>query len=210
MSITSFSGLLTQVTRLIDGDDVSVSSIAVATLEQVIAQAEKRIYREVRSRHNEKAFSAVTVSGNLATLPADFEACSTVHFGGKALTPMPEDWIRGYIDNGATGDCLYFAEAGPALYFGPAVANSTAVQGRYFCRLPDLNSTTLPTNALIAAEPDLFIYAILVEAAPFFSKDAGYWEAKYSSIRDRINSDKTRAAYSAGRIRVRPSTSLMG
>lgn len=208
--IASYADLLTQVTRLIDGDDVSVSSIAIATLDQVIAQAERRVYREVRSRHNEKAFSGVTVTSNLAPLPADFEACSTVHFGGKALIPMPEDWVREYLDNGATGECLYFAEAGPSLYFGPAVANGTAVQGRYFCRLPDLSAATLPTNALMAAEPDLFVYAILVEAAPFFSREPMYWDAKYSSIRDRINSDKNRAAYSAGRIRVRPSTSLMG
>ncbi|MCU9931113.1 hypothetical protein OFL77_27665, partial [Escherichia coli] len=70
--------------------------------------------------------------------------------------------------------------------FGPAVADGTAVQGRYFYRLPELSAATLPTNALFAAAEDLFTYAALCESAPFFEQDARIplWNAKYESIRD--------------------------
>lgn len=210
MSIANFADLLTQVTRLMDGEDVSVTELSYATLSQVVGQAERRIYREVRSRHNEKAFDAVTVSSNLAALPDDFQACSVVHFGSKPLQPVPEEWLLEYIANGATGDCMYFCEAGDSLMFGPAVADATALQGRYFYRHPDLSPTTFAANTLIANEPDLFIHACLAEGVAFFQKDPTYWEQKYQDTRDRINADKNRTAYSAGRIRVRPSTQLIG
>lgn len=210
MTVASFSDLLVQVTRLMDGENVSVTELSYATLRQVIGQAERRIYRDVRSRHNEKAFASVTVSGNLAALPDDFEACSVVHFGAKPLQPVPEEWLLTYLDNGASGDCMYFCEAGDSLQFGPAVADGTSLQGRYFYRYPALSPTTFDANALMANEPDLFIHACLAEGVAFFSKDPTYWEAKYESTKDRINADKNRTAYSAGRIRVRPSTQLMG
>lgn len=210
MSIASYSDLLVQVTRLMDGEDVTATELTLGTLNQIVGQAERRIYREVRSRHNEKAFSSLTVTSNLATLPTDFEASSVVHFGKAPLLPVPEEWLREYLNNGATGDCKYFAEAGASFMFGPSVADATTVQGRYFYRHPDLTSSTFAANTLMANEPDLFVHAILAEGVAFFAKDPRYWEAKYQDTRDRINAAKNRTAYSAGRIRIRPSTQLMG
>lgn len=211
-TFSSYSGFLVAVNRLIDGDNVSASDIPTASLMQFVELAEKRIYREVRSRHNEKAFSALTTTSNLATLPTDFEACSIVHFGGIPLDPVPEEWIREYLDGSPSGDCEYFAEAGGSLIFGPTVADGTTVQGRYFYRHPDLTADTYAANTLIQKEPDLFLYATLLEGAPYMGQDnrVPLWTARYESIRDKLNADKTRAAYSAGRIKARPSTRLMG
>lgn len=211
-TFSSYSGLVTAVNRLIDGDDVSISDVPLASLQQFINLAERRIYREVRSRHNEKAFSALTVSGNLATIPADFEASSVIHFGGKPLTPVPEEWLREYLDSNPSGECLYFAEAGGSFIFAPAVTDGTTVQGRYYYRHADLASDTYAANTLVQKEPDLFLYAAVAESAPYMNQDARLpmWESRYVAIRDKINADKNRAAYSAGRIQVRPSTRLMG
>lgn len=207
--IASFDDLLLQVTRLMDGDNVSASELETATLLQVVSMAERRIYRELRSRLNQKAWTQ-TVTSNAITLPTDFEACAVVHFGGEPLQPVAEEWLRSYLDHNPTGDCRYFAEAGNALFFGPSVANGTAVQGRYFYRLPDLSSATFSANTLIAREPDLFLYACLTEGVSFFGKDPQYWEAKYQAVRDRINTDSVMTAASAGRIIVRPSARLIG
>lgn len=201
--IASYTDYLVQITRLIDGDDVTASEVSTETLNQVIGLAERKIYRDVRSRFNEKAFSAVTVTGNLATLPTDFEAVSIVHFGKLALLPCAEEWLREYIEEGHTGDCKHFAAAGNSLMFGPAVADGTALQGRYFCRLPDLTPATFAANALIAREPDLWIYAALVEAAPFFvnaQKQGQMFMEKYEQIKDRVNVDSSRIATNAGRV----------
>lgn len=211
MSITTYSGLLTELNRLIDGDEVSVTDVPIATLTQIISLGERRVYREVRHRLNEKAFSG-TVTSNLFAIPTDFEATSVIHFGKKALEPVSEEWLLEYLNTQPTGDCRYFAEVGTSFKFGPAVADATTVQGRYFYRLADMtNDATVAANALFLAENSVFLYAMLAESAPFFGQDARLpmWEAKYQSIRDQVNAQKRAAAYSAGRMRVRPSTQLM-
>ena len=213
MGIASYPQLLTDITRLIDGEDVSITQVAPATLAQVINLAERRVYRDVRCRWNEKPFSGVTVTGNLAAIPADFESLSTVHLGKKALEPVTEEWLREYLNNGASGDARYVAPAGGSLMFGPAVADGTAVQGRYFYRWPDLTQANFSANLLIANEPDVFLFACLVEAVPFFSTGAGQaqaWGEKYESVKERINTQHERMTANAGRIKRRASTSLMG
>ena len=213
MGIASYPQLLTDITRLIDGEDVSITQVAPATMAQIVNLAERRVYRDVRSRWNEKAFSGVTVTSNLATLPADFESVSVIHFGKKALEPTSEEWLREYLQNGASGECRWFAPAGGSLMFGPTVADSTAVQGRYFYRWPDLTQDNFSSNLLIANEPDVFLFACLVEAVPFFSMAPGQpetWAAKYAATVEAINQARTRVAANAGRIRRQPSTKLMG
>ena len=211
--ISSYSDYLTQVVRLIDGDDVTVTTQPTATLELIIGLAEKRIYREARSRNNEKAFASVTVTSNAATIPTDFEMASIIHFGKKSLLPVSEEWLREYLQNSPTGDCRYFAQAGGSFMFGPAVADATAVQGRYYYRHPDLTTATFAANTLIQAEPDLFLFAALVEASPFFPNQAiplQVWMAKYMAVLDQVNWSNERAATESGRLIVKPSTRLMG
>ena len=209
--ITTWSQFLNRLLVLIDGDDPGSSSVPVNTLEAIISMGERRLYRELRSRFNEKSFSAVTTTSNAATIPSDFEASSVVHFGKKPIGPVSEEFLREYLNSNPTGDVRYFAAAGPSFMFGPAVADGTAVQGRYFYRLPALSAATLPTNALFAVAEDLFTYAALCESAPFFEQDARIplWNAKYESIRDSLNRGTHSAAYSAGRMRVRPSTPIL-
>ncbi len=211
MAITSWSELLTEITRLVDGEDTTASSIAPGTLTQLIYMAELRIYRELRSRWNEKAWGLTTTS-NALTLPADFVASSVVHFGKYPCEPVPEEFALDFLQGSPAGDALYFAKAGGTLIFAPAVANGTTVQGRYFYKLPALTPASLPSNALFAAAEDLFLYCALAESAPFFGQDARIplWEAKYGAILARLNKNDQVAAYSAGRMRVRPSTRLIG
>lgn len=208
--ISTYSGLLTELVRLIDGEDVSASEVPSSTLAQIIHLGELRIYREARTRYNEKAW-AITVTSNLATLPTDFQASSIIHFGGKALEPVSEEWMLEYLDDSPTGDCKYFAKSGTSLKFGPAATDGQTVQGRYFYKLSDLDETTLPTNALFAVAEDLYLYAALTESAPFFGQDERIpiWSAKYAEILARLNLNDSRAAFSAGRMRRKPSTRLM-
>lgn len=167
----------------------------------------------MKSRHNERDFSSVTTLDNLALLPDDYENPSIVHFGGRPLRPKAEEELRDYLACNPTGDCKFFAEAGASFIFAPAVTDGTALQGRYFCRLEDLSATTLPSNELFRYAQDLFIYAALAESGPYFTDKHAtripFWEAKYVSIRDRLNLQKNAAAFNAGRMSRSPSTSVI-
>lgn len=209
--ITTWSQLLERLLVLIDGDDAGSSTIPVATLTAIVRMGEDRIYREVRTRFNEKAFAAVAVTSNLAPIPTDYKAPSIVHFGRKPLDPVAEAWLQDYNLWSQGGEALYFAEAGASLLFGPAVTDGTLVQGRYFCRLPALAEAGTITNALFLDANDLFLYASLSESAPFFDQEARIplWEGKYRSIRDAINKESQMAAYSVGRMKRRPSTPIL-
>lgn len=207
----TYSEFLVNVHRMMDGEDVGVSDLPLGMLQQLISVGEERVYAEVRCRHNEKAFTGLNVTNNEAPIPADYESLAVMHFGGKPLDPVSEEWLRDYLDSQPTGDARHVAEAGAAFMFGPAVSDGTAVQGRYHFRYPALNQANFATNALVNAEPNLFIYATLAESAPFFGMTdrLPLWEAKYAAIRDRLNTKKERAA-AGGRIKVRPSTRLLG
>lgn len=206
--ITTYSGLLTELTRLIDGEDTSASEIPVATLSQIVHQGELRIYREVRTRYNQKNWGVV-VASNLAALPSDFIAPAVVHFGQQPLEPVSENQLLDYLAGNPTGNAKFFAVAGGNLQFGPAASGT--VLGRYYYKMDDLSDSTLPTNTLFAAAEDLFIYASLAESAPFFGQDARLpmWEAKYTAIKETLNRLYMRSAYSAGRIQRSPSTRLI-
>ena len=212
MSITTYPGLLVELQRMITGDDALATEIPSDTLADIVLLAERKVYRDVRSRHNEKAFAALTVTNNLAPIPDDWESTSTIHFGKSALRPKPEDWMRERLQRNPTGACLYFAEAGASFYFMPAVADATAVQGRYFFRFPALSADTIAANTLYQQEPDLFLYAALAESGEFFpvGNRLQIWESKYQRIKDTVNNAKSRAAYSGGRIQRTASTSLIG
>lgn len=203
-AIASLSSLYVEITRLLDGEDPTVSDLSTASLERLVTVAQRRIYREVRSRWNEQSFTGITVTSNLAPLPSDYASASIVHFGRRALKPVAEEVIRDYWDSSGSTE-LYFADAGPNLTFWPAIANGTALQGRYFAILPDLTNTNFASNLLMANADDLFVYAALVESAAFFGarQDMPQWEAKYQSIVEALNTQRMRGAYSAGRIQRR-------
>ena len=202
-----------QAYRLVANDEnASASSVPVNTINQAIGLAERRIYREVRSRHNEKAL-ALTVASNAVTIPADFEALSIAYFSGyQALEPVTEEWLLQYLEGNPTGPSRYIAAAGTSFKFGSPATDGASLIGRYFYRFDPLTSSTFGSNTLLSKEEDLFIYATLVEAAPLFAatQQAPLWDAKYTAIKDRINTERSRAALNAGRPRIRASTTLMG
>lgn len=192
-----------------EGDNPGDASIG--TLETVLSLAESRIYREVQMAQNEKAFSG-TVTSNAYTLPSDFRSPSLVYFGGKPLEPVSPEYLYEQIDTGGTGDCRVFAQVGSSFKFYPAASDGATVQGTYFFAYPALSSSTIGDNALFLAANDLFLYACMVEAAPMygFQDQVSLWEAKYQQVRDALNTQNARAAFGAGRMKRRPSTTLMG
>lgn len=200
--ITTLAGFLIEVQRLLDGDDVSTTDITTATLTRNLRVAEKRIYREAKTRFNEKAFSAVTTSGNLATIPTDYKAPSILYFDGNPLEPVSEEWLIRYMEDSPGGSTEYFCEAGTSFRFAPSIADATTLNGRYFYERPALSDATIASNALFQEADDLFIYATLVEAAGYFGLSARMpeWEMKYQQVLQTLNGMAANVAFGAGKL----------
>lgn len=216
----TYQELMIDIMRLIDGDEASPTDIPQNTLTQIIGLGEARIYKDVRSRFNEKSFASaivagvvgpVVVTGNLAPIPDDHEATSIAHFGRQQLRPVPESLIIEYNNFGPAGEPSMFSDAGANFTFYPPAADASELQGRYFFHWPALNAANAAANLLFQAAPDLFTFASLCEGAPVFGKNAQVpmWEAKYMAAAARVNKQSERSAYSSGLMRMRPSTRLM-
>ncbi len=211
--ITTLASFYTEVTRLMDGEDPTVSDVSVDSLNRLLRVAQRRIYRHMRTRYNEKAFAGVVSTGNLAPIPADFEAGSDLQVGGVSLEPVPRQVLDQYQQDyvGNSGKPQKFTRVGSAFSFWPALTDGTAINGTYYARLPDLTDSSIATNALFQVADDLFIFGCLVESATFFGADKRMqvWEAKYQSIKSDLNRSDMRAAYSVGRAKRTSSTRIL-
>lgn len=204
MSITSYSDLLTQLGRMVTFEGENPGDASVGVLETLLGIAENRIYRDARTSYNMVAFGPTdTVTGNSYTVPPALKAVASISFGGRPLEPVPPAIIQQELQGG--GVPRYFANQANTLIFAPTVADGTQLQGYYYARLPALSEATLPTNALFAAASDLFLYAVMVEAAPMygFQDQLDLWNARYVGVIQSLNQEQQMTAYSAGRMRRR-------
>lgn len=213
MSIASYSELLTQLARMVTFEGENPGDASPGVLSTLIGLAENRIYRDVRTSYNMTAFGVSdTVTSNAYAIPAALKSVSSINFGKFPLEPVAPEFIQQELQFNPTGDCKYFANQANKLIFAPAVADGTQLQGYYYAKLPAINETTLPTNALFNAANDLFLFAVMVEAAPMygFQDQLDLWNARYMGVVQALNDEQQMTAYGAGRIKRRASTTLMG
>lgn len=209
MTIGAYSELLTRVSALLHGEGANFGAQPndSETLDIVVNMAENRIYRDVRSRYNQKDFTALTTTSNAVNIPADLIAVARIWINAKPLEATTEEFIREYNANGSTGDCTYYAQSGNTIIFAPALANGTAIIGRYYARLPALKTTF--SNAMFAAYEDLFVYACLLEGENFWPIiNAPKWAAFYENIKQSIVYDEKNAIYNGSTIKRKPSVGL--
>lgn len=188
-TITTFSGLLNEILRLIAGDSTVNSDIPVDTLTRCIRSGEQRIYRELETPYNEGSV-ALTTTGNLAPLPADYAKPLMLYDGtGQPLSFKPEDWLRAYNIGYPTSTTVYAAQVGLSFLFGSPAADGTTFSLRYYKEFDPLADGNIASNTLFQKSDSLFIYAALSCSAPYFEQadKLPVWEAEYARIRDELN-----------------------
>lgn len=203
MNFANYSEFRTRVQQLIDGDDVSVSDLSGDILDLMIATAEQRIYRDVRSSTMDTALS-LTVTANVATLPTDLVQLKIAYFSGYAPLQLVtyEQYLTKVSENVPTGTVKFAAQQGDTLVFWPAASGT--LLGRYYKRFTDI-AGGITSNTLFARHPDLFLYASLSELSGFLGdqKSLQVYEAKYQVCRTLANSDETRLTYGGSTLQVR-------
>ena len=86
---------------------------------------------------------------------------------------------------------------GSSFVFGPYPSSDYTIKGIYYKRLTAVATTA---NALFLANPDLYLFAALTEAAPFLKNDARIpvWESKRDRILMDVNGEDQNARFSGG------------
>lgn len=183
MQFANYADFRAKFQMMFDGDDISASDISGDVLDLIIAAGEQQCYRELRSTTQETPLS-VTVTSNLAPLPADFlELKGSLYIGsGKATASFApgqqiQDAIQTRASVASSAPVLYTMQ-GDSFLFYPVQGDTTIVLGTYIKRFPDL-STGL--NAMFNRHPDVFLYAALAESAPFLGEMSRLpvWKSMY-------------------------------
>jgi hypothetical protein len=180
--IVDYSTLKTSIAAFLHRTDLT------SMIPEFIADAETRIYNELRIRAMEASFNETTSGGTVA-LPTGFLQWIYLYADTDPLSKLQRKDVEWIVTNyqGSTGVPKFFARNGDNLMFGPEPSSDTALIGRYYKRLDALSDSNT-TNWFITNAPDLIRYGALCEAAPYMQDDERIpvWEGKYQTAKNRV------------------------
>jgi hypothetical protein len=151
-----------------------------------IQNAEQTLYRSLRVRAMENAFTG-TISGGVLALPTNppYIALKYAYVNTSPVMPLdrvPADMIYSQYPNrsGVNGIPSMIAVERTNFIFGP-YPGDYEVKGVYYGRLSAL-SVSNTTNWFTSYAPDLLLYGALLEAEPFLGNDPriATWQALYN------------------------------
>jgi hypothetical protein len=177
VSISSYSELKTAIQNW-----TKRSSLADARLVEFINLAESRIAKELRVRDMETIASVSVVAGTrTAALPTNYRGLKRVTIDTDPVTNLrfvsPDFYWSTWNGSGSGEPEVYTIEAGNFV-FGPVpvAARTASVLSMGLAAL-----TGSVTPALFTNNPELYLYAALVESAPYLGNADRLpeWEGKY-------------------------------
>lgn len=193
-----YSTLVDQVGRWLARADLA------AAVPDFIQLAEARIANDLRSRQMDSTQAGALVAYQ-AALPADFmEARAVViNVGGVDYSLEPESVTEATNQTfGTTPRNYRIGKSNLTTYGGQGTENYTLY---YYAKIPAL-TTTNTTNWLMTAQPNIYLYACLLEAAPYLQDDTRtqLWGLGYTTaLKGFMAADKMTRFRNA---RIRPTT----
>lgn len=190
--ISRYEDLVFAVGEYVDRDDL------VDLMPRFVGLAELRLNRDLRTDQQTVSTTLTTVSG-VATLPTDFLDARSVYITNyRPLRAMAEEELA---DFQAAGSPVGFVIRAGALRVVPSA--DVTINLVYSRKVPSLTAAS-PSNWLLTAAPDLYLWSTCVEAATYAKNvDLGsVAEQRYSGA--LLQYQKADAAYRWSRGRVMP------
>lgn len=171
---------------------------------ELIAMGQRRIHRECDLKAMEESYSP-TISAQTLALPADLIRVKNITLvqsnGTSEVLGAPLADVLRYGGN----QCPQrFSVVGTTAYFGPPPDQDYTALVVYYKRLPIL-SVGNTTNWISENEPDLLLFAALMEASMFLKDDARaqVWEARYMALKESLTASENRMDKPYGTLQVR-------
>jgi hypothetical protein len=177
-----------------------------STLSDIVDNAERRIFRELRVPDMETALS-VNISSSLAAIPSDFLELKYAYVDSNPPQYLqlvsPAYIYERYPTRSGGGVPVVMARDGSNWLFGPSPDSDYTIKGTYFKALSSIGSGT--NNAILTKHPDLYRYACLLETEPVLGRDQRMplWESKYRMVKELVNGEGDRSRFS-GNMQIRP------
>jgi len=191
MAITTYAELQAAVGNWLD------HSLFAARVPEFIALFEAAANRRLRVREQE-ATATLTPSSGAVALPADYLAWRRLTWTGTPrveLQYVHPSYLQAAYPSSPTDVPRIFTIEGTTLKIRPL--DGTPLELDYFQKIPAL-SDAAPSNWLLTAHPDVYLFGSLVEAEMFGVNDerAPAWKARRDEIFGEIEklTNKTRGA----------------
>lgn len=128
----------------------------------------------------------LTIDAAAVALPADLLAIRRLTIAGVALSYVTPHARAALFGGGRSGRPLVYTIEGGDLLAGPAPDGSYAADLAYVAAVPALAADG-DTTAVLAANPDIYLYGALAHAAPFIGDDerVAVWRGAYEAALQR-------------------------
>ena len=202
MALTTYTELKTSIGDWLNRTDLT-SAIA-----DFISLAEAQIERQLRTRQMITRSNA-DISTEYAALPSDFlETKSFKLTSTNPVTPLVFQTIDALDDLSRTFSAAsrpkYFGIVGGQVRVVPIPDATYTTELVYYANLSKLSST-VSSNWLLSASPDIYLYGSLLQAAPYLQDDARIpvWASLYDKALTDLQLADDRGATSGGAMSAR-------
>lgn len=191
MAITTYAELQTAVADWLNRSDLT------AAIPNFISLAEAQLNRELRHRKMVTR-ATLTVSSSYVNTPSDWLENIRFQLNTNPVTPLvfstPEQLLEDSQVYITSGQPMFFTVAGTQLQVLPAPDTSYSAELMYYAKIPAL-SISNTTNWLLTEAPDIYLYATLVQSAPYLKEDEriGTWAGLYQKLLSDIEVADERA-----------------
>lgn len=146
-------------------------------LPTFIKLAESRINRDLRTEEMVKSVAS-NMTDSTITLPDDFRQVKTVLINGKPVVYVSSLESKKYD---VAGDAHFYTIVGNQINVRPK-SGSADYELVYYASIEPLGGNK-PTNWLLTKYPDVYLYAVLLESAPYIKDNeaAEVWAIAYSN-----------------------------
>lgn len=202
MAITTYSELKSAIADWLNRDDLT------STIPNFISLAEAQLNRSVRHRKMVVRADA-TLDTPYFAVPADWLQTIRFQLNTNPVTPLlfvtPEQALEESMVYSAAQQPLFYTMVGQQFQVVPNPDTSYDAELLYYAKIPTL-SDAAPTNWLLTESPDIYLYAALLQSAPYLKEDervnvwAGLYERLVSDMmladeRARIGSSKLQSRF---------------
>jgi len=204
MAISTYSELRAAVADFLNRDDLT------ATIPSFISLAEAALNRRVRAPEMVTR-ATVTIDAEYENRPADWMETIRYQVNTNPITVLefvtPEEAIIQKTKFSAAGTPMFFSTVGTQFQHVPAPDGSFTGELMYYGRIPAL-SDAITSNWLLTANPDIYLYATLVQSAPYLKEDERI--ATWMGMLDRLLAEyevaQERAKTGSSRLVIRTRT----
>lgn len=189
-AFADYSELVIAVGEYLDRADL------VDVMPRFVAMAEAKINRRLRDRRMLADVTLTPDAQGVCALPADYLAAETVV--ANTAPPRLIEAAAGRYAAGYTspGTASVYTITGSSLTVRPI--SSATVLLTYFQAVPGIEAAPGQTNWLMAAYPDVYLYAVVFEAATYARDQASAGAAAqlFQDAMEAAAQDNTRARWS--------------